>query len=83
MSIRFVVQAEDREVEELLAFLQSRFSLSIEDQISVCERGLRWLKVQTESAFDLTGDSEAEFLLTFPVRAEVASRLARTPAEQI
>lgn len=45
MAIQLMVEAEDPEVEELLAYLQAQSRLPIHHQIGVLERAIKWLQV--------------------------------------
>lgn len=73
MSIRLSIQAEDAEVERLLAFLQTQDNLFIEDKVSLLERALKWLRASMEGTYDLNPDSGAVLQLDVDARAQGVS----------
>lgn len=68
--IRLTVQANDSEVERLLAYLNTQTPDEIEDSIFLLKRTLKWLCALEDRAYDLSPDSlVASQLLVHPVSA--------------
>ncbi len=51
MSIHFTIQADDPEVEKLLAFIKTQFpDADAYDHVEIVKRTLRWLEMQKDGA---------------------------------
>lgn len=87
MSIRLYVEANDAEVENLLAYLALQSDLGNHDKIYLLERTVKWLRAVDESTYSLTsGDPRDSFRLgidsTAPLSLQHSGMPAQPPEEE-
>jgi hypothetical protein len=63
VSIRLTVQADDPDVERLIDYLQTQYSLTDGDKIYLLERAIKWLKPATE-LYGVSLDHQGELVPT-------------------
>jgi len=56
MAIRLTVNAEDAEVERLLAHLQSSYKMPTSDKVYLLERAIKWLRATEAITYNLNPD---------------------------
>jgi hypothetical protein len=81
--IHLTVQANDPEVERLLAHLNIQDEDELEDGIFLLERALCWLRASMEGHYKLDPSCEAVLRLNVDVPSPIASPLSHKPSEPL
>ena len=72
MSIRLHVEANDVEVENLLAYLNSQSELHPDDRIYLLERTVKWLRAADEGTYSVNPKTPGLIRLSFDAIAPMS-----------